>query len=83
MVKFCMNCGAKHDDSVEFCTECGKRLNTNSNSPAKITGNSRGIKIRNFVGEINHILCMIGCVKHYTNLNIFLDKIIKKGFLEV
>lgn len=53
-----MNCGAKHDDSAEFCTECGNRLNTNSNSPAKITGNGRSIKIRNFVGENDNIIVL-------------------------
>lgn len=58
MVKFCMNCGAEHDDDVEFCTECGTKLNTDSNSPAKISGNSSNIKIRNFVGENDNIIVL-------------------------
>ena len=58
MVKFCINCGAEHEDDAEFCTECGTSLNANSNSPAKISGNSGSIKIRNFVGENDNIIVL-------------------------
>ena len=45
MVQYCTNCGAKVEESSEFCIECGNRLKS-------------GIKIRNFVGENDNIIVL-------------------------